>query len=213
MHDHALDHGPCKSGGLYLGLALGDLVGRPGAAVVEVMQRRHHAGRAGLADMGQKDGIVRSEPSPGLFHARFSCSQKGSERGGDAAPCAECRDERRRAFPAPRGARCLCAKPARSKTARPCPPAELPGFGDPGQRRVERIGEMACRQRRPAQLGGTYPCGDGQASDDRRLGPPASRSSAEPTMRCGSFWLPSLAICAVRCASAELSKRSVRSPT
>ena len=51
MHDHALDHGPCEAGGLDLGLAFGDLVIGPGAAIVEMMQRRHHAGRAGLAHM------------------------------------------------------------------------------------------------------------------------------------------------------------------
>jgi len=32
------------------------------------MQRRHDPGRAGLPDMAELDDIVRTEPSPCLFH-------------------------------------------------------------------------------------------------------------------------------------------------
>ena len=48
-------------------------------------------------------------------------------------------------------------------------------------------------------------------SDDPPARRPRSRASAVRRMRCGSFWLPSMAICAVRCTSAGLAKRAASS--
>src|SRR5690606_31428283 len=84
MHDDALDHRPCQAGGLDLGLAPGDLVLRPGASVVEVMQRGHHAGRAGLAHMRKLNRIVGTDPAPGLFQAYFPVEERDARAA--AAP-------------------------------------------------------------------------------------------------------------------------------
>ena len=51
VHDDALDDRPFEPAGLDFGLALQDLVKRPGAAVIEMVKRGDHAGRAGLPRM------------------------------------------------------------------------------------------------------------------------------------------------------------------
>src|SRR5690606_6824918 len=98
------------------------LVGWPGAAVVQVMQRRDDSGRAGLPDMGKLDRIVGSEPAPGLLHVRTFLET--SAECAAATPslrkvsrCAEARPVSVSRWTLP------LAKPARSKTVLAVSPA------------------------------------------------------------------------------------------
>ena len=72
-----------KPGGLDLGLSLGDFVGRPGAAIIEMVKRGDDADRPRLLDMRKLHRIVRAEPTPRLFHAVFLCRASSAAR--DAA--------------------------------------------------------------------------------------------------------------------------------
>ena len=68
MHDHAFDDRPFKACLFDFVPALVDLVLRPGAAVIEMMQGGDDSRRTRLPHMGERHRIVRTEPAPGLFH-------------------------------------------------------------------------------------------------------------------------------------------------
>jgi hypothetical protein len=71
VHGQAFDDAPAepKRGiRLDLGLARRDLLDAPHLAIRDVVKRRDDAARTGLADMPELDQVVRTEPSPRLFH-------------------------------------------------------------------------------------------------------------------------------------------------
>ncbi len=59
---------PFQAGRLDHRLAFGDLFGRPGRAVGDLVQRRYNAAGAGLPHMLQGDGVRFTEPAPGFLH-------------------------------------------------------------------------------------------------------------------------------------------------
>ena len=67
-HRDAFDHVPGQPRLLDDRLALLHFVIGPGLAAVHVMQRRDDAAGARLTHMGERHGIVRAKPAPGLFH-------------------------------------------------------------------------------------------------------------------------------------------------
>ncbi len=72
MHDDAFDHIPGQARSLDFRLAPGDLVRRPGTAVIQVMERADDARSACLAHMRQRHHVVRTEPAPGFPHLKSS---------------------------------------------------------------------------------------------------------------------------------------------
>ena len=86
MDRQALDDAPAQAERSVGGderFALLDLLHAPDHAIRDLMQGRHDARRAGLADMGELDDIVRTEPAPSLFHgiALSLEAERGRRRG------------------------------------------------------------------------------------------------------------------------------------
>ena len=82
----ALHHRPAEASGLDLPLALRHLLFRPGLPLVEVVQRGHHAGRAGLPHVLQGHRVVGAEPAPGLFHRFRPFPPAGRPAGPPSCP-------------------------------------------------------------------------------------------------------------------------------
>ncbi len=68
MHYDAFNDRPFKAGLFDFVPALVDLVLRPGASIIEVVQGGDDACCTCLPHMGERHRIVRTEPPPGLFH-------------------------------------------------------------------------------------------------------------------------------------------------
>jgi len=68
-----------------LGFALQHGIDRPGTAVIELMQGADDPRRAGLANVGELDRVVRPEPTPGLLHRALLKDVSRTYRAGALA--------------------------------------------------------------------------------------------------------------------------------
>ncbi len=68
MNRHAFHDRPDQTGFLYDLFAFENFFYGPDFTVWNMMKRCYYAGCSGLTNIGQRHGIVRAIPTPGLFH-------------------------------------------------------------------------------------------------------------------------------------------------